>query len=297
MEPQKNARLREILKRPGLLPLPGCHDGVTARLIQKVGFEVCYMGGNATMGSALGLPDIGLGTATEMIARAHNLAECLDIPLVCDSDTGYGNTNNVWRTVRDYEAAGVSGIHIEDQQAPKRCGAMAGVAVISLEEMCDKVRAACLARRDPNFVIIARTDAYNLTDLDEVIRRCRAFGEAGADLVMPTCIYDENELRRMVSSVSGVPFLIDFCEFSAVEAGYTDSRLEDIGVKVALRPMTSILHTAKMLEKLYRHYRETGSMEAYYRDNLLMSQSDYQDLVGYGFVEELQSLVANRRNG
>ncbi len=291
MDVKKNARLREILARPGILPLPGCHDGITARIIQKVGFEVCYMGGNATMGSLLGLPDVGLGTATEMITRAHYLAECLDIPLVCDADTGYGNINNVWRTVRDYEAAGASGIHIEDQQMPKRCGAMAGVVFVPLEEMCDKIKTACKARRDPNFVIIARTDVYKSTDLDEVIRRCRAFGEAGADLVMPTCVYDEGELRRMVSSVTNVPFLIDFCEFSALEASYSDSRLEDIGVKVALRPLTSVLHMAIVFEKLYRHYKETGSTEQYFQDGLLASQTDYQNLVGFGFIEQLRTMI------
>ncbi len=291
MDVKKNARLRELLARPGILPLPGCHDGITARLVQKVGFDACYMGGNATMSSMLGLPDVGLGTATEMITRAHYLAECLDIPLVCDADTGYGDIKNVWRTVRDYEAAGVSGIHIEDQQSPKRCGAMDGVAIIPLEEMCDKITIACRARRDPNFVIIARTDSFKSAGLDEVIHRCRAFGEAGADLVMPTCIYDENQLRTMISSVKNVPFLIDFCEFSSVESGFDDRRLEDIGVKVALRPLTSSLYAAAAFEKLYRHYKETGSTEKYFNEGLLASQNDYQNLLGYDFINSLKTRV------
>ena len=120
MDVKKNARLRELISQPGIVVAPGCHDGLTARLIQQNGFQVAYMGGNGTMASYLGIPDIGLGTATEMVTRARYLADILDIPLVCDADTGYGDVSSVVRTVRAYEAAGVSGIHLEDQVMPKK---------------------------------------------------------------------------------------------------------------------------------------------------------------------------------
>lgn len=288
MKTTKNARLRELLQRPGILPVPGCHDGITARLVEKVGFDACYMGGNATMSSSFGFPDIGLGTATEMVSRASAIAARIDIPLICDCDTGYGDKINLWRAVRDYEAAGVSGIHIEDQKSPKKCGSMDGVEVVQLSEACDKLEMACKARNDPDFVIIGRTDAYKSTCLDEVIKRCRAFGEAGADLVMPTCVHKPEEMRRLTTEVDNVPVLVDICEFSPLEAGYSDQKLEDLGFKVILRPLTSVLHATVTFERLYRHYKEHGSMEKYFLDGELASQAYYQDLLGFQFFERLK---------
>ena len=289
---KRNAKLRELLARPGVLAIPGCHDGISARMIQKVGYEVCYLGGNASMGSLLGRPDIGLGTATEMVGKAHLIADCIDLPLICDADTGYGDLNNVWRTVREYEAAGVSGIHIEDQVMPKKCGSMDGVKVIPLDEMCEKIKIACKARRDPNFVIIARTDCYKSTNLDEAIYRCQKLSEAGADLLMPTCIHDPVEMRKVTSSVKETPFLIDICEFSDREASFSDQDLWELGFKVVLRPLTSVLYMSHMLEGLYRHYKEHGSMESFYRAGELYSQNEYQDLLGFQFTNNIRDLIS-----
>ena len=247
MDVKKNARLRELISQPGIVVAPGCHDGLTARLVQQNGFQVCYMGGNGTMASYLGIPDIGLGTATEMITRARYLAEVLDIPLVCDADTGYGDVSSVVRTVREYEAAGVSGIHFEDQVMPKKCGSMGGVQVVPVEEICAKIKAALEARRDPNFMIIARTDCFNTLGIDEAIDRCKKFWDVGADMLMP-----ENFTKR-----------------------------EDVGYKFVIHPLASILHEAYTMNEFYKEYKATGNTKSMYQRGIFEKQQVYQDILGY----------------
>lgn len=290
MDVTKNARLRELLSKPGLVVAPGCHDGVGARIIQKLGFEVAYMGGNGTMGSLLGKPDIGLGTATEMVTRAGYLAECIDIPLVCDADTGYGNINNVFRTVRAYEAAGVSGIHIEDQTMPKKCGAMQGVTVVPIEEICDKIRIALKARKDPNFLIIARTDSFNTMGKDEVIRRCKMFEQAGADMVMPENLIEKEDMLKVTTAINNVPILADVCEFTTHQI-YSDKELKDMGYKMVIHPLMSILCEAKILMRLYSHYKENGTTMELAKEGMFMPRPEYQDLVGYSDEMSIRRLI------
>lgn len=158
--------------------------------------------------------------------------------------------------------------------------------------MCEKIKIACKARRDPNFVIIARTDCYKSTNLDEAIYRCQKLSEAGADLLMPTCIHDPVEMRKVTSSVKETPFLIDICEFSDREASFSDQDLWELGFKVVLRPLTSVLYMSHMLEGLYRHYKEHGSMESFYRAGELYSQNEYQDLLGFQFTNNIRDLIS-----
>ena len=274
MDVKKNARLRELMERPGLIAAPGCHDGIGARIIQKLGFDVCYMGGNGTMSSYLGRPDIGLGTATEMITRARYLAECIDIPLICDADTGYGNLNNVWRTVRDYEAAGVSGIHIEDQTMPKKCGAMEGVK----------------ARKDPNFMIIARTDCFRTLGTDEVIRRCNMMADAGADMVMPENLILKEDMLKVTNGIKNCPILADVCEFTTGQI-YSDEELLAMGYKLVIHPLASVLFEARALTELYTYYKEHGTTLGLAEQGLFMPRPEYQDLVGYSQEMGIRSLL------
>ena len=187
MSDSPGARLRALLKRPGCIVAPGVADGLAARLVAMGGFDAVYMTGFGTSITRLGMPDVGLLTATEMIDNASRIAEASNLPVIADADTGYGNAINVMRTVRDFENAGVAAIHIEDQVSPKRCGHVAGKQVIPLEEAAGKIRAACDARRDPDFVVIARTDAVAAVGggLDEAIRRAKAYAKAGADMIFP----------------------------------------------------------------------------------------------------------------
>src|ERR1700719_1626339 len=181
---RNTTRLRDLLAGPDLIVAPGAYDALSARLIAQAGFPAVYMTGFGTAASVLGQPDVGLLTMSEMVGRASALASVIgDIPLIADADTGYGNPINVRRTIREYERAGVAGLHIEDQVWPKKCGHMEGKQVIPMDEMVQKVRAAVDARQDPDFVIIARTDANAVYGLDDAMRRGRAYREAGADIV------------------------------------------------------------------------------------------------------------------
>ena len=289
MDVKKNARLRELISQPGIVVAPGCHDGLTARLVQQNGFQVCYMGGNGTMASYLGIPDRGLGTATEMITRARYLAEVLDIPLVCDADTGYGDVSSVVRTVREYEAAGVSGIHFEDQVMPKKCGSMGGVQVVPVEEICAKIKAALEARRDPNFMIIARTDCFNTLGIDEAIDRCKKFWDVGADMLMPENFTKREDVERVARELVNYksPYrddkpivLYDVCEFEEGRI-FSDQELEEMGYKFVIHPLASILHEAYTMNEFYKEYKATGNTKSMYQRGIFEKQQVYQDILGY----------------
>ncbi len=289
MDVKKNARLRELISQPGIVVAPGCHDGLTARLIQQNGFQVAYMGGNGTMASYLGIPDIGLGTATEMVTRARYLADILDIPLVCDADTGYGDVSSVVRTVRAYEAAGVSGIHLEDQVMPKKCGAMEGVQVVPVEEICAKIRAALEARKDPNFMIIARTDCFNTLGIDASIERCKRFWDAGADMLMPENFVTREDVARVARELVNYksPYrddtpvvLYDVCEFTEGQI-FSNQELEEMGYKFVIHPLASILHEARTMNNLYKEYKEKGTTMNLFKQGIFENRQVYQDILGY----------------
>jgi 2-methylisocitrate lyase-like PEP mutase family enzyme len=186
-----------MLKEPGIIVAPGAYDGFSARLIEAAGFRCVYMTGAGTAASHLGQPDLGLATLTEMANHAGHLASCVSLPVIADADTGYGNVLNVVRTVREYERAGVAGLHMEDQVAPKKCGHIAGKQIIPTQEFCDKIRAASEYRTDPDFVIIARTDARAVTSLDDAIDRGNRAAEAGADVIFVEAPQSEDEIQRI----------------------------------------------------------------------------------------------------
>ena len=200
------ARLREMLAKPGMIVAPFVFDCLQAKLAASAGFEAVYMTGFGTA-AARGYPDLGLLTMTEMIDNVRAISRAVNAPVICDADTGYGNPLNVWRTVREYEDAGASALHIEDQVFPKRCGFLAGKQVIPIEAMTHKVRAACEARRDPNLVIIARTDALQTGGWDDVERRARAYREAGADLVFADGIKSVDDLKRYAEKLGDLPLI------------------------------------------------------------------------------------------
>ncbi|MXW30258.1 MAG: isocitrate lyase/PEP mutase family protein [Chloroflexi bacterium] len=197
-------RLRELLSGERMLLAPFTYDGFTARIAQEAGFDAVYMSGFATSMSR-GLPDVGLLTQTEMVQNAASIASVVDVPVVADADTGYGNAINVHRTVREYERAGVAGVHVEDQVAPKKCGFFEGKQVIDVDEAASKIRAAVEARSDDDFVVIARTDALAVNGWDDVERRCRAFVDAGADLVFVDGIRTSDDLKEFARRLGDLP--------------------------------------------------------------------------------------------
>lgn len=285
----KRKNFRELIARPGMIVAPGAPDALTARIIEEAGFEVCYMGGNSAVAQMLGVPDIGLATFSDMVERARNIVSAIDIPLVCDADTGYGNVNNVVRTVRAFEQAGVAGIHLEDQAAPKRCGAMEGLALISLEESAMKIRAAVYARQDPNFAIIARTDSRAVLGLDEAIRRIQAYEKAGADIVYVEMLQSLDEIRQVVEAVS-VPVLYDVLELSE-ELTFSNEELENVGVKMAIYSMSSILYTTAVMRKFMSDLRKNGTTRDKVKD--MVSLHDYELLLGIEDESALQRKFAS----
>ena len=189
-----------------MIVAPFTFDCLQAKLAAAAGFEAVYMTGFGTAASR-GFPDLGLLTMTEMVANVRAIAHSVNIPVICDADTGYGNPINVWRTVREYEDAGAAALHIEDQVFPKRCGFLAGKQVIPMEEMVPKVRAACDARRDRNLVIIARTDALAVNGWDDVVRRARAYREAGADMIFVDGIRTLDDLKHYAEKLGDLPLI------------------------------------------------------------------------------------------
>jgi 2-methylisocitrate lyase-like PEP mutase family enzyme len=200
------ARLREMLAKPGMIVAPFVFDCLQAKLAASAGFDAVYMTGFGTA-AARGYPDLGLLTMTEMVGNVRAISRAVNVPVICDADTGYGNPLNVWRTVREYEDAGASALHIEDQVFPKRCGFLAGKQVIPLESMAHKVRAACDARQDPNLIIIARTDALQLNGWDDVERRARNYRASGADLVFVDGIKTIDDLKRYAEKLGDLPLI------------------------------------------------------------------------------------------
>lgn len=244
-------RLRRLLAGPDLLVAPGAYDALSARLIAQAGFPAVYMTGFGTAASVLGQPDVGLLTMSEMVARASALAAVVgDVPLIADADTGYGNPVNVQRTIREYERAGVAGLHIEDQVWPKKCGHMEGKQVIPLDEMVQKVRAAVDARQDPDFAIIARTDANAVYGLEDALRRGRAYRDAGADVIFIEAPRSTEELQAIAQAFSDTPLL-----FNWAESGKTPllslPEIQTLGFKLVIFPVSLLFAaTRAMLELL-----------------------------------------------
>lgn len=221
------------MSQGGLIRAPGVYDGITARLVEQAGFPVAYMTGAGTSMS-LGYPDYGLLTQTEMVANANVISRTVDIPIVADADTGYGNELNVTRTINEYERAGIAAIHMEDQVSPKRCGHLAGKELIPIEEYAAKIRAAVAARRDPDFVIIARTDANTVTGFEDAISRVNIAMENGADIAFVESPRDMEELAAVPKRVNGP------CLINVVVGGVTpDVNLRDaekMGFRLAIMP-------------------------------------------------------------
>ena len=203
---EQRARLRDLLAGPEMIVAPFVFDCLQAKLAAAAGFDAVYMTGFGTA-AARGYPDLGLLTMSEMIANARAISNSVNVPVICDADTGYGNPLNVWRTVREYEDAGAAALHIEDQVFPKRCGFLAGKQVIKQEDMVPKVRAACDARRDRNLVIIARTDALQPNGWDDVVLRARTYRAAGADLIFVDGIKTLDDLKHYAEKLGDLPLI------------------------------------------------------------------------------------------
>lgn len=241
------ARFRELMWRDGMVVAPGAYDCITARLIERAGFDAVYMTGAGTA-ATLGYPDFGLVTMSEMVANAGRIAAAVELPVIADADTGYGNELNVVRTVREYETAGVAGIHIEDQGFPKKCGHLEDKAIVPREDWLAKIRAAAQSRRNRDFTIIARTDARAVAGLDEAIARANAAIEAGADMAFVEAPQTLEEVAAVPRQVRGP------CLLNVVRGGKTPDldlrEAERMGYKLAIVPGMLIKNVVGICEQM-----------------------------------------------
>ena len=257
MSQRATTRLRELLRQTELVVAPGSYDAITARLIEQAGFAAVYMTG-AGVSASLGYPDYGLVTMSEMVERAGVLARSVSLPVISDSDTGYGNELNVTRTVREFEARGVAAIHIEDQVSPKRCGHLDNKELISRDEYVSKIRAAAAARRDPDFLIIARSDARTVNGFEDAIARVNAALAAGADMAFV-------ESPTSIEEIAAIPKLVKGdCLLNVVQAGKTPplpfKQVREMGYRLAILPSALIVASITAAEATLRGIRETGEV-------------------------------------
>jgi 2-methylisocitrate lyase-like PEP mutase family enzyme len=250
-------RLRELLRSTPLI-VPGCYDALSARVLERVGFPAVYMTGYGTSLALLGLPDAGLATMSEMHLNARYIVNAVAVPVIADADNGYGNAINVMRTVREYIQTGVAGIHIEDQVIPKRCGHVAGRRVIPLEEAVGKMRAAAAVRRDldPDFVLVARTDARGAHggSLDEAIRRAHAYLDAGADLAFVEGPTSLDEVTRVCREIRGRVFYNQ----TGVSPRLTPAQMKELGIAVTILPGATLRVALQAIWDFATALREEG---------------------------------------
>src|SRR6516165_4780058 len=244
----QSRRLRELLQQPGIIRSLGAHDVFSARLIEAAGLETVFIGGFGTSASLLGLPDVGFLTLSEMADAVRRMAQAVNVPVVADGDTGHGDLHNVVRTVREFERAGATGVLIEDQVTPKRCGHFRGKQLISTEEMILKLRAALDARRDADFVIIARTDARAVEGLDGAIERVNRYAEAGADVCFIEAPEGRAELERIPREVHR-PLLVNMLT-GGVTPILTVEELERLGYKIIVCPIETLLVAGKAVQRV-----------------------------------------------
>ncbi|MFI7102147.1 methylisocitrate lyase [Streptomyces sp. NPDC050161] len=268
--------LRERLATGRLLTVPGALNPLSARLIQDTGFEAAYLSG-AVLAADLGLPDIGLTTSTEIAARAQQTTRATDLPVLIDADTGFGEPMNAARTVQLMEDAGLAGLHLEDQVNPKRCGHLDGKTVVPREEMTRRIRAAVDARRDPGFLLMARTDARAVEGLDAAIDRAKAYVDAGADAVFPEALADEAEFAAFREAVP-VPLLANMTEFG--KGRLLDAHtLQNLGYDIALYPVTLLRLAMGAMEDGLRTLAADGTQESLLPR--MQTRSRLYELLGY----------------
>lgn len=267
--------LADRLDHGDFIVAPGCHDALGARILAQAGFDAVYLSGNGLSASLLGAPDIGLLTLTEMAERARAIAAAVPVPVIADADTGYGNLNNVARTVRLYEQAGVAALHLEDQSTPKKCGAMDALSLIDADEHAEKIRAAVAARAHSRLLVIGRSDARASLGLEEAIRRGQAYARAGADVVLLEMLRTEDEIRQAAREIDA-PLMFNWVDGKA--PALRPQTFRDIGVKILGFPVSSTLFYTHALQGFARSLRDGGLPVAEQATSL----DEYQEILDLG---------------
>lgn len=275
------ARLRAAWQA-GPIMIPGAFNALTARLAERLGFPAVYLSGGALSAGWAGLPDIGLLTLTEFAQQAAVLARATSLPVLCDADTGFGEAVNVERTVRLYEEAGAAGLHLEDQVLPKRCGHLSGKGLVDAATMAAKVRAAVAARRDPDFVIVARTDARTVEGFDAAVRRAHEYRAAGADMIFPEALESVDEFARFAREVPA-PLLANMTEFGRSPLICFED-LAALGYRAAIYPLTAFRAAMKAAEETLEALRDLGTQRGLI--DRMQTRAELYDLLGYSDWEQ-----------
>ena len=287
---ERRAQLKKKIRRGHLTVAPGVFEMISAKIADEMNFDALYMTGYGTVASYLGLPDAGLASYSDMVNRVQQFAQITKTPMICDGDTGYGGLLNVMHTVRGYESAGACAIQLEDQEFPKKCGHMLGRRVIPVADMVDKIKVAVETRSDPNFMIIARTDARTTLGLDEALRRMEQYAKAGADLLFIESPESEEEMRK-IGEAFDLPLVANM-----VDGGRTPilsaKDLCDIGYGLAIFPATAFLAAAQAFESVYETLRDHGSTDQL--KTPLYPFSKMSQKMGFDWVSEFDQSHAKK---
>jgi carboxyvinyl-carboxyphosphonate phosphorylmutase len=286
-----SGQLRQLIAAKEIIVAPGAYDALSARIIEQAGFPAVYMTGFGTTASLIGRPDVGLLTMSEMAGNARRMAEAIGVPLIADADTGYGNPLNVIRTVREYELAGVSAIHIEDQITPKKCGHMDNKQVIAPAGMVEKIRAAIEARRSSDFVIIARTDARGVEGIDSALRRARMYREAGADVLFVEAPQSEREVELVATALADAPLLFNFAEGGKTPP-ITLERLGELGYRIVIFPIAALLAAATAVRRVAAEIHAHGTPAALLPE--LISFTEFNQMIGLPEIQQLEQRFSSK---
>jgi methylisocitrate lyase len=283
----KAARLRELIAQ-GCVMLPGVPNAAMARQVEHTGFDAVYISGAGMANATAGVPDIGLLSMTEVVRLAGYVANAVAIPAIVDADTGFGGAENVARTVCELEKAGLAGCHIEDQEFPKRCGHLAGKSIVDVHEMIARIKAAAAARRDEDFVIIARTDARAVEDFDRAVERAGEYLAAGADAIFPEALQSAEEFRDFAKEI-GLPLLANMTEFGKSPL-LTFQQLADFGYRMIIFPQSAFRVSMKASEKFFAALKKTGTQSDWLEK--MQTRQELYDLLDYD--PEAESWIGGR---
>jgi methylisocitrate lyase len=272
----KSARFRKLIAK-GCVMMPGVPNAAVARQVERAGFEAVYISGAGMANSTAGVPDIGLLTLTEVARLAGYIANAVNIPAIVDADTGFGGAENVARTIRELESAGLAGCHIEDQEFPKRCGHLAGKSIVDVEEMVGKIKAAVASRRDPDFFIMARTDARAIEDLKGAVKRAQAYVEAGADAIFPEALQSTEEFKTFAGEIKA-PLLANMTEFGKSPL-LSFKELSDLGYRMVIYPMSAFRVSMKASEEFLRDLKKQGTQSGWI--DKMQTRQELYELLDY----------------
>jgi methylisocitrate lyase len=273
---QRSAKLRELMGR-GTVLMPGAFNALSARLIEREGFEAMYLSGAVLANSVGGVPDVGLMTLTELRDHAAHVAAVTSVPILADADTGFGGPENAARTVRVLEGVGVSGIHLEDQEFPKRCGHLPGKKLVPADEFCEKIAAAAAAKTSPDFLLLARTDARGVAGYDEAVRRAHQYLSAGADGIFPEALASAEEFRRFAQDVNTI-LLANMTEFGRTPY-LTADEFAELGYKIVIFPVTLQRVAAKAVADVLATLKAERSQKSLL--DRMQTRAELYDLLGY----------------